>query len=528
MSIFDLTTNAEDLSKSVMGKSDYVKLAPTRDVVGDNFSNGTISFKWELGASKWWHPQSSFVRMRCSITNPAGEQFDMNDEIAGNMNLCAALFQNAEFLVNDKVVSRIGDYMAQIDALYNRSNKSSSWLKSLGFSLNNMEGDFRKRQADICVDGEYKQENVAVKGEVALVVGTNQITISTVGGLKLFTYTANGGTAIPDLTQKIQPGDEVILENDKRIVVIGVTADSLSAYSTIPDTGAAANVTSNIGYKRDVSKNYSRKAKEFELIWQPPLAILGVDHALPLGKYELRLNPAPKQAYQLHAIQSISQDKTTANFKFDVKDMYFYCNQMEGPRVSNKNYLIDLDAISCQSDKVDNLGLSQKTFSVSPSTHKLTVAYQDTRVNNNTIYSQSQFRVDSEEKAYERQLQRFFVQYAGEQKPSPDYELSYDEAKGINNLTELYAQTQITNGGMYDNGGSETQEQFENNGLYISQNWNKDASDRSTRVVVNQSFNNANPLIKDNMNVLLFSHHKQVAIINIEEERVTSVALQDA
>jgi hypothetical protein len=53
-----------------------------------------------------------------------------------------------------------------------------------------------------------------------------------------------------------------------------------------------------------------------------------------------------------------------------------------------------------------------------------------------------------------------------------------------------------------------------------------DGTDRSTRVNVHQGFETGTAVA--NMRVLLFSHNKQVARIQVSDGRVVSVDLEDA
>ena len=65
------------------------------------------------------------------------------------MGLCASLFQSSEFRIADKTVSRVSDYLPQIDALETRLSKSSSWLKSVGATTNFRNEECKSRQAEM-------------------------------------------------------------------------------------------------------------------------------------------------------------------------------------------------------------------------------------------------------------------------------------------------------------------------------------------------------------------------------------------
>jgi hypothetical protein len=107
--------------------------------------------------------------MRCSLTKGDGTQFTVADKVAPSMNLMANLFQNAELRINDKTVSRIPNYVSQIEALEQRLSKSSAQMNGLFASTNFMQSSFEDRQAQICSDGNLLNSGVSSKIPVPLV-----------------------------------------------------------------------------------------------------------------------------------------------------------------------------------------------------------------------------------------------------------------------------------------------------------------------------------------------------------------------
>ena len=112
----------------------YEQVAPSRDVTLSNFPNGMQHFKWEVSGNKWWCPQKSYMRYRVRYTKntPPAPQLETKNEVSPAPFMVSNLYQSAEFLIGDRVVGRIGQYMAQIDALKQRMSKSKPWLDSLG------------------------------------------------------------------------------------------------------------------------------------------------------------------------------------------------------------------------------------------------------------------------------------------------------------------------------------------------------------------------------------------------------------
>lgn len=539
-SIFDLKTSVEELSSANQGTSrmDYDQHPPTRDVTANNFPNGAIHFRFQTSGQKWWIPSRSYLRLRCLLARQDGSQLMRDDNIAPNMGLCASLFQSAEFRINDKTVSRISDFMPQIDAIETRLSKSKSHLEGLGQATNLWDPDFAKRQSVVTGDSVYNPTVVSAitsRQQLGFDAGTNTIAIAADTGVA--TFAAAGGAALPN-PLPFEEGDELeivvggVVGTVRYVVsnVIDATNIQLNNLQTIA-VPAAALEFSRI---RKVSSNEARGVSEFELTWMPPLSIFKVGHAMPSGRYELVLNPQTASSYQKYAIQSLGADKVPntstvgnpsngSNYIFNVQDMYFYCNTVEGPRADNLTYLLDLEQTNCASEQfsANQQSFQQRNFDVSPSTYALTAAYQDARSGNNTLHSSSIYKVDADE---ELKLNRFFINYAGQNLPSPDADPNFTATQDY--TTQRYVESQIYSGALYDSGGAESLQDWKDRGSYYYFSWPKDGTDRSTRVNVHQSFQGGTDTT--HMRLLLFSHSKQVARVEVKDGRVVSVQLEDA
>ena len=93
----------------------YEQVSCSRDVTGENFPNGMQHYKWEVSGNKWWCPQKSYMRFRVqySQNNENKTQLDDAKAITPAMFMIANLYQSAEILIGDRVVGRIGQYMAE-------------------------------------------------------------------------------------------------------------------------------------------------------------------------------------------------------------------------------------------------------------------------------------------------------------------------------------------------------------------------------------------------------------------------------
>jgi hypothetical protein len=547
VSIFDLKTSVEELSSANEGTSrmDYEQHPPTRSVQGANFPNGAIHFRWQTSGQKWWLPSRSYLRMRCLLgkSSAAGvtEGLELSDDIAPNMDLCASLFQNMEFRINDKTVSRVSDFVPQVDALETRLRKSSSHIDTVGNATNFWQDQFKVRQQQVVVDGDNKVVADIVKTRLELGFDATQQLAMGVGGI----LTQSVVTTL-DLTTVFQTGDEIEINlaglGLQKLQVVSVTANTIQTeYTSVTEARAAAVTPFSRIRKATIKDSTSRHMTEFEITWQPPLSIFKVGHAMPSGRYELVLNPQTASVYKKYAIQSVGADKTPnlngvgvapsagAQYQFMVDTMYMYVNTVEGPRFDDGTFLLDLEQTNCQSEKIESVNFAQRNFDVSPSTYALSVAYQDIRAGNNTQCSSSQFKsynvaITEEE---ELKLNRFFINYAGQNLPAPDADPDFTPTKDW--TVNRYLDTQIYSGAYFDSGGAETISQWHNRGAYYYFSIPRDGTDRSTRVIVNQQFGgDGGSANVTNMRLLLFAHSKQIARIRVVDGRVVDVQLEDA
>lgn len=560
-SIFELKTNVSELSSANEGTSrmEYDQHPPTRDVTGNNFANGAIHFRFQTSGQKWWLPSRSYLRMRCSLTAGDGvTQLQVANGVAPNMGLMSSLFQSGEMRINDKVVSRVADFMPQVDALETRLTKSKSWIDSVGTATNWWEESQGLRLAEVSSDGTIVKEKAvpetqlgrAAIGFDAAAIDSNNASYVAATGIITFAAGVNA-VALPADVRVVFPAGTYFTyltgpaAGVRMKVITGVDgAPAGSATTIVVEPNWNANVAATAGgaltwdfAKITVNPTVSRRIKEFELTWTPPLSLFKIGHALPGGKYELVLNPQTITSFQKRAIESVfgvaSKNPTlpggaVQDFKLNVVDFYLYCATVEGPRADDITYLLDLEQTRCQSEKIDNTSFAQKNFDVSPSTYALTVAYQDLRAGENTALSVSKFKSYNNPaiptSSEELKLNRFFINYAGQNLPAPDADPSF--VAGTDYTTQRYAESQIYSGAYFDTGGAENIEEYHDRGAYYYFSWPRDGTDRSTRVNVHQGFANATDVT--NMRCLLFDHSKQVARVRVQDGRVIDVQLEDA
>ena len=525
MSIFDLKTNVSELSSVNNGVSrmSFEQNPPTRDVSGVNFPNGQISFRWETSGTRWWIPSRSYLRMRFTLKTAAAAQLTQNANLAPQMNLMASLFQSLEMRINDKTVSRVADFVPQIDSLQTRISKSKSWLSGVGNSANFWKSQFKLRQVDVTQDGKTLSEVEEKTTLTTGLVGGNFAIVALTGVVTFANSQAANPFVAGDVLEYTAGG--VVYKTN----VVVVTNNTTLTVSPLPLADAAGVADYNRTRKAPYTE-VSRNVSTFELIWTPCLSLYKIAHALPCGRYELILTPQSSTSYQRYAVESLGASKTPdVDYQFRVVDMYHYTNTVEGPRCDDLTYFLDLENVSCQSEAH---GLTnsfiQKNFDISPSSNAVCIAYADSRAGTDTRFSPTKFRAYNAAgtSSVELGLDRLMIQYAGASYPSPDAQLTF--TPGTDFTTQRYLDSLLYSGQYFDTGGAESIDEFHERGAYYYFSTPKDGSDRSTRLTVNSGFGNAAGADLGNMRLLLFSFSKQVARIKIENSRLVDLQIEDS
>lgn len=533
-SLFDLKQSASELPSlnQGMAKLTYEQYTPQRSIVGTQFANGEIHLKFSMSGSRWWIPGRSYVRMRARYGTGAlgvNDPVKAND-IAPNMGTMGNLFQNCEFRMAGKTISRISANMAQVDALENRLLKSKAWLDGAGASLNNWEYSQFDRVQKIASDGSSLQADDlchAYQDRLTmgfLAPGQNELVATTINeGEVEFTV-----GVVPDVRLIWANGDYFVMLDVVYKVIARVDGTHITVIRTDGEDVVAI---------ADAVRPYYRVPSELahrsnvEMIWQPPLSIFKIGHGLPAGDYELLLNPQPGTTAELLSVETSSVDKTVgdggAQFHFSPVDLYLYVATVEGPAVSDLTYFMSLEETRCQRRNITggSTTLTQEPFQVSPSTYALTIAFQDQAAGAGTLRSQSKFKIRPN-LAYpgaELSLNRLFLQYAGQSKPSPDADPSYTAPADY--ISSRYAESQLYSMNYFSEGSPESKKDWISRGPYYYFAWPRDGTSEATHVTANFQFAGAG--VPDGQgNVLLFDHHKKMILVSVSNGKIIDVVEQ--
>ena len=304
----------------------------------------------------------------------------------------------------------------------------------------------------------------------------------------------------------------------------------------------------------------------FEVCWQPPLSVFGLNHALPSMSCELILKARPGVNYSIAGISTIPATYTTpagppreiqygaaasaTSVRLIIDNLYFYSYQMESDRLDDGTFMLDLQELNVTTQNLQrgNASMQQLNYLVSPSTYQVGVAFQDSRAGTSTAtplttlaYHQNASQPanvfppvnPSLNQMYNNtDLTRMFLQYGNRTFPQPDMEPQFNikgsavrgtSPNGVAYLTQRWLESCMATGQYWAPGGPEPFAEWLTKGpIYVFPTL-RDPTDRSTNLVVNAQFSNTPPAA----NCFVFTMSRKVATIRIANGAVQEVDVQD-
>lgn len=332
-SFFNLPDRPSQLASSNPNftRAAFRQFTASRDVTGDNFTQGNIQFRWMLGANTWFVPSMSYFRMRCTLTQVRHDNGPLapilsSGDISPNMGLAANLFQSVEMRLNGVPIERVGERLPQIDALKTRLSKSKAWLDTVGASVNFWNHDHNRRKQHCAINGYMTETSGAgpvVYGVVYdgntldMAPGTHQVAYTTED--HLLTFTVNGGPPLDIAHQQVlRAGDLVSLGDDGMKLEIVQVLNALHAIARV-----VAGAHGDVDVENDTldanqfsvqqiahsTNNGVIPKNSFEIIWQPPLGFFEVTHAIPPGgNWTCEFAPENAGNFKKRVIESVLQD----------------------------------------------------------------------------------------------------------------------------------------------------------------------------------------------------------------------------
>jgi len=554
---FNLATSVSELRGTEYVNRRVIQIPSTREINNGNFYRSDQTFRFNIAGNSWWSPSQSYFKIRSSLKKPNGQPLTAESRLAPSFCFMDCMYRSASFSMNGIRVSTINDYMPQISALKHRHGKSKDYRQGVGNALAFYDTDFNRRQARVvsdCVEpDDFKYafyDNVFFLGAGAgnfRISGANTLTIN-VGGLN------NNFVLQPDdivylIGQTAAPVDQPVqavrilslIKIEGKDAAVNATTDVVyKIENTTSDAlvnGGQATIINNNNFK--VRRRVQQKGEafgNFECVWMPPLGISDCSHYLPAGQYEFTLSPQQQEtAYKL-AIESDDGNDKVANTEFTLTmdSIELYVVTVEQARVDSLDYLLDLKEITCVPFTITNNTWTANMLVVPPSTSRLSVAYQDTRVTTGTQFPITKFLVGGN---LQNLIERFNITYANVVYPSNDLDLKLNLEDRTNaqnippvgfarvqHMATAYNDMLLSNGSAFSDTTSETLRDWLINGFYLSYPTFKESKDTSTQVVVKQSFSAVVP----NTQLLLFASYSTITSVSIKSGQVVSVSTVEA
>ena len=141
-SVFDIPRKPEHLADADVGMAEarYLPVSATKDVSGDQFTQGVHQFRFDTSGGTWFIPSKSYIRLRCSLNQvreDGGEPLPplVAGQVAPNMGLASNLFKALEMRLNSQTLERLDERVPQVDALKIRTKSTGAWLNSVALIL---------------------------------------------------------------------------------------------------------------------------------------------------------------------------------------------------------------------------------------------------------------------------------------------------------------------------------------------------------------------------------------------------------
>lgn len=340
---------------------------------------------------------------------------------------------------------------------------------------------------------------------------------------------ANDGTKIAELPANTIAAPANTLRSRVKIVAFLDDDKKLAVWPYLPPLAATTNFNFEVEHVHE--KYDSVPATEVEFLWSPPLSMWqDIPHGIPASIHELRLTPS--QEWQKNCVET-TQDLQSTVYDTKITEMKLFISVVDGPLAGTSDgkgqYVLNVSDWVCnaqQAPVTENTSLRLATYDVHASTTQLAFAIQSTSTSNSTKNPVSRLIGDRVTRN-DLKLKRFFVQYAGQQRPTPDsdstLEIVADESKDKNWFTQRWYETLINTNAMYNPGGVESMQNWLSLGPYYYFNWPKPPTDISTRVSFNYTLENKSEVL----NILLFSKSNTAHLISLSNGRVVGVETQN-
>lgn len=465
------------------------EVIPARRVDGANFPLGVIEFPFSVGRPNAWVPAKSYFRISSTIygapvAGPAASYPVVSEMVAFADNAVGNMFDNAYVRSNNVEISSISQGLAQASALSARLGESHSWLKSLGSGAELNKANFTDRvmytSQDLSADGYFGSKNEMYRPTAAGHFDDAAISVTAAGAVTgtdtLFqTGMPDSATGAPT-GASVEIGDILVINKINYPIV--AIADEYKMTIANVLVGNLNNLLNWYIIRKDDMRAPQANSQVYSL-WRPPIGLFSYSEGLGSGEYRIQLNP--NSNYLLTSVETKnpdfvpSADGLSGTYSMIVDEVRFYA-YIEKVSIPDSIQDLSLMEYQVQSKPWSN----NLQFSISPYTRAITIFVQDVTAGASPLCPPSMFKVLDNS---DIKLATIQVSYAGMTKPSTAWQSNF--YNGSNQLQQRYRDT-YEDIGRAD--GAESYCDWLQRGPIYHFNFERDASNRATEVMVNTTF----------------------------------------
>ena len=163
-------------------RAQYKQIAANRHISStkDLVSQGPLQFRWQTGGNTWFAPDKSYFRIRMKILKvvKTGENMArrvpalVEDGVAFSMGTASNIWNSIELQLGGQTVERLGEHVAQVEALKTRTGRSKAWMDSVGRDTNLWSASHVERLAKSTLDGNiFENGDVLHNGQQTHIFG---------------------------------------------------------------------------------------------------------------------------------------------------------------------------------------------------------------------------------------------------------------------------------------------------------------------------------------------------------------------
>jgi len=317
--------------------SHYHPLYPTdgqvsNDTVANFVQRSQISFLIQPTGRRWWVPSRSFLRVRFRLDCPVGATTAVGGigkaPVLG-ASPCAALFRGARFMIGTQEISKINNFLPQINAIKLRTTRPGAYLRDIESKRSGFvscpyaaSGDGKAQKGDA---GAYRLTNLYTQ-ELYKLADANgaEIVDNDVGTDELY-YTPRPSTMDESWQHVSRPA-----QGSNQSVLGPLTTGILPQNAMPVYTPVAGSVAGPTTY-------------EYEFDWTPPLGIFDHQGALPGADYRLEFHPQPDALKDLLINTLATPVAATGEARtLSIVNMEFHVCEVEGPRGDDSKFVLDI------------------------------------------------------------------------------------------------------------------------------------------------------------------------------------------